>query len=751
MPEDAAAPAAPTAPPAAARVPVERTHHGDTVTDSYEWLRDPDDPAVLEHLRAENAWAAARTDALAPLREALFEEVRARTQESDLSVPSRDGGWWYYSRTVEGAQYGLVCRAPSGPDPVEGAADEVAAWTPPAGAPGEPLPGEQVLLDANAEAAGHAFFALGAVTVSPDGQRLAWTCDTTGDERYVLRVRDLATGTDLPDGVEGTSGAAVWAADSATLLTLRVDAAWRPHQVLRHRVGAPAGSEEVVHTEDDERFWLGVHRTRSREHLVITSGSKTTAETWVLRADDPSGSPALLLARREGVDHAVEHAVVGGVGRFLVLHDDGAEDFRLDLTPDDAAPAADPGLWTPVLPHVPGTRLEHVEAFAGFLAVGYRRDGLPRVGVLPLLPAGPDRPAGLDGPGGGGGAAPLGELAEVAFDGPLSSAHLLGGRTFDQPVVRLAHTSFTTPSGVLDLHVATGALHLRRRTPVPGGYDPADYEEHRTWARSPDGTAVPVSVVARAGTPRDGTAPGVLYGYGSYEASTDPSFSPSRLSLLDRGVVFAVAHVRGGGELGRHWYEDGRREHKPNTFADFVAAADHLVEQGWVDGARLVAWGGSAGGLLVGAALNLAPSRFAGAVAAVPFVDPLTTMLDESLPLTVIEQEEWGDPIRDPGAYAVIKGYAPYDNVAAVAMPPVLVTTSLHDTRVAFTEPAKWVARLRELDPTGSRAPGVLLRTELDGGHGGRSGRYEAWRERAYEQAWALDVLGATALPAPPA
>jgi oligopeptidase B len=730
----------PSAPPSARKQPVTRTHHGDTVTDPYEWLRDGEDPAVLAHLRAENAWAQARTGHLAALREQLFEEVRTRTQESDLSVPAREGDWWYYSRTLAGAQYPLVCRAPAlaaGEGAGEGAGGGAGdAWTPPATAEGEPLDGEQVLLDANAEAGDHAFFSLGAVALSPDGARLAWSSDTTGDERYLLRVRDLTAGPpflDLPDEVPGTAGSAAWADDSATLFFLRVDEAWRPHQVVRHLVGTPAEADEVVHTEPDERFWLGLERTRSGAFLLATSASKTTAETWALRADDHGGAFALLLPRRAGVDHSVEHAVIGGRGRFLVLSDDGAQDFRLDLTPDDRAPAAPPGEWTAVLPHTPGTRLEQVEAFAGFLAVGYRREALPRVGTITIA----DDAGGAEGTGGG-----LGPLVEVAFDEPLSSAHVLGGRTFDQPVVRLAHGSFTTPSGVFDLHVPTAALHLRRRTPVLGGYDPAAYEEHRTWATAADGTQVPVSVVARAGTPRDGTAPALLYGYGSYEVSTDPGFSVARLSLLDRGVVFAVAHVRGGGELGRHWYEQGRREHKPNTFTDYLAAAGHLAAQGWVDGARVVATGGSAGGLLVGAALNLAPSAFAGVLAAVPFVDPLTTMLDESLPLTVVEQEEWGDPIRDPAAYATIKGYAPYDNLAPRPYPPMLVTTSLHDTRVMFTEPAKWVARLRELDPSGGGAPGVLLKTELDGGHGGRSGRYESWRERAYEHAWALDVLG---------
>ncbi|SDQ37080.1 S9 family peptidase [Quadrisphaera sp. DSM 44207] len=710
--EPAGAP--PVAPPVAQRVPTERVHHGDVVVDPYEWLRDAQDPAVHAHLDAENAYAAARTAHLQGLRGTLFEEIRSRTQESDLSVPVREGDWWYYTRTVQGGQHPLLCRCPvTAPDD----------WTPPSTEDGAPPPGERVMLDGDAQADGHAFFALGAAAVSPDGRLLAWSVDTTGDERFTLRVRDLATGADLPDEVPGVFYGATWAADSRTVLYVTVDASWRPHRVVRHRVGTPVAEDAVVHEEPDERFWLGVGRTRSDRYLVISAESKTTTEVHLLDAGAPEGEPRLVAARREGVEYAVDHAVVGGRDVLLVLHDEGAEDFALAVVDaDDPAPER----WRTVVEHSPGTRLDDVDAFADFVALSYRREALPRVAVLPVGPDG------------------LGAPREVAFAEELSSTAVSSNRSFAAPLLRLEHGSFVVPPAVVDLRVADGEVLVRKRMPVLGGYDPADYEEHRDWASAPDGTRVPVSVVVRAGTPRDGTAPGLLYGYGAYEHSTDPVFSPSRLSLLDRGVVFAVAHVRGGGELGRHWYQDGKGLAKPNTFTDFVAVAEHLGRAGWIDPSRLAAMGGSAGGLLVGAVANLAPSDFAGILAAVPFVDPLTTMLDESLPLTVTEQEEWGDPLRDPAVYAAMKTYSPYENVAARPYPPILATTSLHDTRVLYVEPAKWVARLREV---GGGAPQVLLKTEVDGGHGGRSGRYEAWRERAYEYAWVLDVLGLAGAP----
>lgn len=711
-------------PPRPERRPHRREHHGDVVDDPYEWLRAKEDPDVLAHLEAENEHTRARTAHLEELRAALFAEVKGRTQETDLSVPAREGSWWYYGRTVEGQQYGLACRAP--------VVDED-SWTPPAAAEDGSLPGEQVMLDANVEAEGHEFFSLGAASVSPDGARLAWSSDVTGDERYTLRVRDLTTGEDLADEVPGAFYGATWSADSAVVHYTVVDDAWRPHEVRRHRVGTPAAEDDVLFREDDERFWVGVGRTRSRRFLVVSAAAKTTSEVHVLDTRDPEGELRVVAPRREGVEYDVDHVVLpqpdGSVrDRFLVLHNTGgAEDFALSVVDtDDPRPER----WEEVLPHEPGRRLEDVSPFARFVAVSYRRDALPRLAVAPLT------------------AEAIGTPVEVEVDEELFAVGAGGDRAFDSPTLRFVRTSFVTPPRVLELDVATGEQHLRRETPVLGGYASEGYVQRRVWATAPDGVRVPVSVVARrdvadavaAGEP----APLVLYGYGSYETSIDPSFSISRLSLLDRGVVFAVAHVRGGGELGRHWYDDGKTLTKVNTFTDFVAAAGALVEQGWTTPQRTVAMGGSAGGLLMGAALNLAPDAFAGVLAQVPFVDPLTSILDPSLPLTVTEWDEWGNPLADPEVYAYMKGYSPYENVAAVDHPAVLAMTSLHDTRVLYVEPAKWVARLRELG-TGDRP--VLLRTEMDGGHGGPSGRYKGWEERAFENAWVLDVLGAASAP----
>ena len=738
-PGDGAGQGGPQRPPVARRVDVQRTHHGDVVVDGYEWLRDATDPAVIAHLGAENAWAASRTEHLEGLRQALFEETRGRTREADVSVPAREGGWWYYRRTVEGGQHALTCRVPAADDAPDGEGSggqgSSAAWEPPVlPEDGSAPAGEHVMLDGNALAHGHPFFALGAASVSPDGALLAWSSDVVGDERFTLRVRDLATGEDLADEVPGVAYGATWAADSRTLLYTVVDEAWRPHEVRRHTVGTPVSADAVVLREDDDRFWLDVGRTRSGRHLVLAAGSKTTSEVWLLDADRPEGTPVSVAGRRAGVDYHVEHAVLGGRDALLVLHDDGAVDFELSvLRAEDGGGYGDPATaaqrWTTLVAHQAGRRLEDVDAFAGHLALSYRRDALPRVAVMTLS---------VDGG--------VGEPREVAAPSALGVTAVGANRVFEAPVLRLGQTSFVLPATVVDLGVADGSLAVRRTAPVPG-YDASLYTEQRTWAAAADGTRVPVSVVARAGTPRDGTAPGELYGYGSYEHSIDPSFSASRVSLLDRGVVFAVAHVRGGGEMGRRWYDDGKQAAKTNTFTDLVAVAEHLGSDGWVDPARLVLSGRSAGGLAVGAALNLAPGLFAGVVAGVPFVDPLTTMLDESLPLTVTEQEEWGDPIREPGVYALMKGYSPYENLpgcdgaaAADHLPAVLVTTSLHDTRVLYVEPAKWVARMRELWP--HAAPATLLKTEMDGGHGGRSGRYERWRELAYENAWTLDVLG---------
>ncbi|MER5332333.1 S9 family peptidase [Micromonospora sp. NPDC002717] len=689
--------------PTAKRVPSERTHHGDTVTDEYAWLATKDDPATIAYLTTENAYTEARTAHLDGLRADLFEETRRRTQETDLSVPSRKGGYWYYTRTVEGQQYGVQCRR----------AVRDGETDPPVSADGAPLEGEEVLLDGNLLAEGHDFFALGAFDVSPDGRWLAYSTDFSGDERFTLRVKDLSTGELLPDEVPDTFYGTAWSADASVLFYVTVDEAWRPNRVWRHTLGTPSSEDVVVHQEDDERFWVGVELTRSEKFVLVDIHSKITSEVLVIPAGNPTGAPASVAPRRQGVEYTVEHHG----HRFLILHNDGAEDFALAYTSADT-----PGDWVPLIEHSPGTRLEAVDAFADHLVVSLRSNGLTGLRVLPI----------------GGG-----DAFDIDFPEPLYSVGLDSNPEYQTRQIRLRYTSLVTPDSVYDYDLVTRQMVLRRQKPVKPGpdgraYDPADYEQHRDWALADDGTRVPISLVCRAGTPKDGSAPCVIYGYGSYEASMDPWFSIARLSLLDRGVIFAVAHIRGGGELGRRWYDQGKMLTKKNTFTDFVACARHLVKAGWTASDRLVARGASAGGLLMGAVANLAPDAFAGIVAQVPFVDALTSILDPSLPLTVTEWEEWGNPLDDPEVYAYMKSYTPYENVRAVDYPAILAVTSLNDTRVLYHEPAKWIARLRAVAPQGD----YLLKTEMGAGHGGPSGRYDAWREEAFINAWILDRLG---------
>jgi oligopeptidase B len=573
---------------------------------------------------------------------------------------------------------------------------------------GESPPGEEVLLDGNVLAEGHDYFSLGTYDLSADGRWLAYSTDFSGDERFTLQVKDLSTGQLLPDTVPDTHYGSAWSTDASTLFYLTVDDAWRPYRVWRHRIGSAADTDEIVYEEPDERFWVGIELTRSERFILIDVGSKVTSEVRYLRADRPSDAPAVIAPRRQGVEYSVEHHG----DRFLILHNDHAEDFALAYTPVDS-----PGSWTPLVEHRPGTRLLAVDAFSRYLVVSLRRDGLTGLRVIPL----DDRPE-----------------YDIAFPEPIYSVGPDANLEFDSDSFRLHYVSLVTPDSVYDCDLATGALVLRKRRPVLGGYDPDGYEQRREWAESDDGTRVPISLVYKRGTPHDGTAPMLLYGYGSYEISVDPWFSIPRLSLVDRGVVFAVAHVRGGGELGRNWYERGKLLAKKNTFVDFVACARHLVKVGWTAPERLVARGGSAGGLLIGAVANLAPDAFGGFVAEVPFVDALTTILDPSMPLTVTEWEEWGNPLADPEVYAYMRSYSPYENVSAGPYPPILAVTSLNDTRVLYHEPAKWVARLRSLSPLTS----VLLKTEMGAGHSGPSGRYDGWREEAFVLSWVLSLVG---------
>ncbi|MFF7292235.1 S9 family peptidase [Microbacterium sp. NPDC008134] len=682
-----------------------RTHHGDTFDDPYEWLREKESADVVAHLEAENAHTESETAHLAGLRETLFEEIRGRVQETDLSVPTRRGDWWYYSRTVEGAQYAIHCRAAAGPDD----------WTPPQLEPNVAVPGEIVLLDGNVEAEGHEFFALGAFDTSDDATKLLWSTDFEGDEVYTIRVRDLTTGETLADEIPNTAGAFFTPDGSAILYTTRDDA-WRPDTLWLHALGTPVSDDVQLFHEPDEKFWLGAGITRSRKYLVIGVGSSITSEEYLVDLAGPlTAEPRMIWPRTEGVEYSVEHAIVDGEDRLLILHNDDALDFELVSVAADAPQ----GARRVILPHEPGRRLLGVDAFRDFATVEYRAEGLERVGLLDYT---------------------TDAVTDIAFDEPLYSAGVSGNPEWHSPFLRLGYTSFVTPGTVYDLDLATKELLLRKRVTVLGGYDPTEYGQRRDWATADDGTRVPISLVWKKqyGAPGESPRPLHLYGYGSYEHSIDPGFSVARLSELDRGVVFAVAHVRGGGEMGRQWYEDGKLLNKRNTFTDFVASARHLIDTGVTASDRLIAEGGSAGGLLMGAITNLAPELFTGVLAAVPFVDALTTILDPSLPLTVIEWDEWGDPLHDPEVYAYMKSYSPYENVRdGVRYPRILAVTSLNDTRVLYVEPAKWVARLRV-----AGASDVLLKCEMVAGHGGVSGRYNSWRERAFELAWLLDTLG---------
>ncbi|HEY7222245.1 MAG TPA: S9 family peptidase [Micromonosporaceae bacterium] len=693
--------------PRAKRVPVERTHHGDTVTDEYAWLATKDDAETIAYLTAENEYTQARTAQQAPLREAIFQEIRTRTQETDIALPQRKGGYWYYTRTVEGKQYPIHCRCAVAP----GEAERV----PPTSPDGGPLVGEEIMLDGNAEAGDAEFFDLGTLDVSPDGRLLAYSVDLKGDERFTLKVRDLRTGENLTDEIEDVHYGSAWSGDGATVFYLRVDDAWRAHQVWRHALGTPAERDVLIYDEPDQRFSVSIGLTRSEQYLILSVGSITTTECYVIPADRPDATARLVAGRRQGVEYHLEHDP--GHDRFLVLHNHNSEDFALSFIPvaellSTVDPAEAPPEWRPLIPHVPGQRLMDVDAFAPATVVSLRADGLTGLRVLPRS----------------------GQPYDVVFPEPIYTVGLGANLEYDTDTIRVSYSSLVTPHSLYDYDLQTREMTLRWQRPVLGGYDPGQYEQHREWSTAPDGTRVPISIACKRGTARDGTAPLLLYGYGSYEASMDPWFSVSRLSLLERGFVFAVAHVRGGGEMGRRWYEQGKLLAKKNTFTDFISCAHHLVAEGWTSTDRIVAQGGSAGGLLMGAVANLEPEAFAGIVAQVPFVDVLTSILDPSLPLTVAEWEEWGNPLDDPEAYRYIKSYAPYENVADRPYPPMLVLGSLNDTRVLYHEPAKFVARLRAVAPRSD----VLLKTEMSTGHGGPSGRYDSWREDAFILAWVI-------------
>jgi oligopeptidase B len=673
-------------PPIAARRSRVLEAHGDERVDPYYWLRDKDNPEVIAYLEAENSYADAVMTHTRPLQDKLYLEIVGRVQETDTSAPTLYKGWWTYTRTVEGLDYEIYCRRRGSMD-----------------AP------EEVLLDGNELAKGHEYLDLGYVERSPDENLLAYAVDFDGSERHALFFRDLSTGLDLEDVIRGVNYGSAWAADSKTFFYVRPDAAMRPYQVWRHVLGTPADQDVLVLQEDDEHFVLGVELTKSERYLVFTSESHVTSESSVLRSDEPLSRPRLVEPRRHGIEYSVDHQE----DRFLILTNDGARNFRLMAAPVSSLGRAS---WTEVLPERPGVRINFTDVHINHVVLGERSDGLQSLEVLDCA---------------------TGDLHVVDQPDAAYTAFPGSDPNYDSPVMRFYYTSLTAPFSAVDYDMRTRERTLVKEQPVRGGYDRADYLTERLWAGAPDGVRVPMSIVYRRGLVRDGSNPTLLNGYGAYELSSDPMFDPVRLSMLDRGHVFAIAHVRGGGEMGREWYEDGKFLHKTNTFSDFIACAERLVELGYTSPRRLAIRGRSAGGLLIGAVVNMRPELFACAVAQVPFVDALTTMLDHKLPMTVSEFDEWGNP-AEADFYRYMKSYSPYDNVNEAEYPALLVTAGLNDPLVSYWEPAKWVAKLRTLNQS---AATMMLKTEMGSGHGGPSGRYESWREEAFITAFVLDNI----------
>ena len=687
-------------PPVAARRPVTSTLHGISRSDDYAWFKDPDwqrvmrepdalDPDIRAYLEAENTHAQAFLAPHEALREALYAEMRGRMKEDESSVPAADGAWAYYVRYAEGGEHPLYCRAPRD--------DETA---------------EVLLLDGNREAEGEAYFRIGDCEHSPDHRRLAYTLDLNGSERYRLFVRDIASGAVIDGPVEDAHGEAIWAADGETVFYTVLDENHRPYQVRRHRVGSDPGADPVVYEEADPGFFIRIGESESRRFVLISAHDHTTSEVHLIDSAAPESAPRVLAARERGVEYDVS---LRGELLYILTNADGATDFKI-MT----APLETPGrtAWRDWLPHEAGTYVRSQLLFAGRHVRLERVGGLPRIVVTDLED---------------------GATHAIAFEEEAYDLVLLPGYEFETATLRFVYSSMTTPRQTYDYDMRTRARTLRKTQEVPSGHDPAAYVTRRLTAVSHNGARVPVSLLHRRTTPLDGTAPLLLYGYGSYGHAIPAAFSTNRLSLVDRGFVYAIAHIRGGSDCGYGWYLDGKLAKKTNTFADFIAAAEHLIAERYTAKGLVSAHGGSAGGMLMGAVANMRPDLFASIVAEVPFVDVLNTMCDASLPLTPPEWPEWGNPIEDADAYRTIAAYAPYENVTAQAYPAIFVTAGLTDPRVTYWEPAKWVAKLRRLK-AGDEP--LLLHTNMEAGHGGASGRFRRLVEVAMAYAFVLAVAG---------
>jgi oligopeptidase B len=673
-------------------------YHGIERVDDYAWLRagnwqavmrDPAllDPEIRAYLEAENAYTKAAMADTEALQARLFGEMKGRIKEDDASVPAPDGAFAYYSRFVIGGQHPLFCRTPNGGGQ------------------------EQVLLDGNALAKPHAYFRIASVTHSPDHSLVAYAVDTKGSEFYTVNIIDALTGALLESRIADSNGSLEWAADSRNLLYVWLDDEHRPRRVLLHKIGAET-ADALIHEQADAGYFLGLGATQDRRFLLLSVHDHETSEISLIDAADPAAAPRLVAPREPEHDYSVDHHD----GRLIILtNSGGAEDYRIV-----EAPAGSPGreYWREIEPHKPGRLILDVVAYKDFLVRLEREDGLPRIVVRRFAD---------------------GAEHAIAFDEEAYSLGISAGYEYDTPVLRFTYSSMTTPAQVFDYDMSTRTRTLRKTQEIPSGHDPSLYVTRRVMAPAKDGETVPVSLLYRKATPLDGKAPLLLYGYGAYGMSIPAGFSTNALSLVDRGFVYAIAHVRGGKDKGYRWYKDGKRAKKVNSFTDFIAAGEFLAAQGFTARGQIVAHGGSAGGMLMGAIANMAPDLFLGIIAEVPFVDVLTTMLDESLPLTPPEWPEWGNPIESEADYRTIAAYSPYDNVRAQTHPHILALAGLTDPRVTYWEPAKWVAKLRE---RGLGDPLILLRTNMEAGHAGASGRFERLKEVALAYAFALKIAG---------
>jgi len=680
--EDAAAPK----PPVARKAARTTTLHGDTLRDDYFWMREKTNPEVRAHLEAENAYTTAVMKATEPLQEQLYKEMLGRIKETDLSVPYRDRGWFYYSRTEKGKSYPIYCRK-------KGSLD----------AP------EEVMLDVNELARGEKFMSVSFRRVSDDGNLLAYGTDNTGFRDYRLHVRDLKTGKDLPDTADRVTSAA-WAADNRTLFYATTDPAKRPFRLWRHALGADAKADAMLYEEKDEMFRVGVYRSRNGEYLFFPSRSLTTSELRFVKASSPESAFRVVAPRRHDVEYEVD--VRGGV--FYILTNDTGRNKRV-VTASASDPR--PENWKELIAHRDDVMLQDIDIFSTFGVITEREDALPRLKILDFA---------------------TGKSTRIEFPEQIYTAGLENNPEFATTRVRYAYESLTTPPSVYDYEVATKKQTLLKRREVLGGYDPSVYVSERRYAKASDGTRIPLSIVYRKGFVADGRAPMLLGAYGSYGAPSDAYFNSNGVSLLDRGFVLVTAHIRGGGELGKKWHDQGRMFNKKNTFTDFIASAEQLIADKYTSKDRLAIEGGSAGGLLMGAVTNMRPDLFRVVVAHVPFVDVINTMLDETVPLTVPEFEEWGNP-KIAEQYAYMRSYSPYDNVAAKDYPTMLVKTSWDDSQVMYWEPAKYVAKLRDMKT--DKNP-LLFKINMAGGHGGRSGRYDRLRELAFDYSFILWQLG---------